>query len=140
MVILMTMKTYLQIRERARELRKNPTPAEAFFWSKVRKKQMAGRKILRQYILRYTVIPNVPVYYIVDFYHHPTRLIIEIDGSIHDDRTEEDAIRQQTLENVGYIFLRFSNDQVLNDWPTVEGQLLETLENTPTFESNYHPE
>ena len=136
----MTMKTYVQIRERARELRKNPTPAEAFFWSRVRKKQLAGKKILRQYIVRCTVNLNVPIYYIVDFYHHPTRLIIEIDGSIHDDRTEEDAIRQQTLENAGFIFLRFSNDQVLNNWSAVKAQLLETLENSPTFENNYHPE
>ncbi|MGZ5136050.1 MAG: endonuclease domain-containing protein, partial [Flavitalea sp.] len=55
--------------------------------------------------------------YIADFYCFKTKLIIEIDGSIHllPDIKELDQARQNDLEELGYTILRFTNSQVLND-------------------------
>ena len=89
---------------RARELRKNPTPAEAKLWQQIRKKQL-GVEFHRQ----------VPILdYIVDFYCHEIGLVIELDGSSHDSKFWEDAKRQGRLEEYSLHFLRFSNKDVFN--------------------------
>jgi very-short-patch-repair endonuclease len=52
-------------------------------------------------------------HFIVDFYCPAARLVIEVDGPIHDLTPEEDAARQQFLEATGLHVLRFTNDQIL---------------------------
>ena len=52
---------------KARELRKNPTKAEAFFWEKVRKRRFMGLRFNRQYILPYSDELNKTKNHIVDF-------------------------------------------------------------------------
>ncbi len=46
--------SYKKVLSFAREMRKNPTPAEAFFWDKVRKRRFLGLKFLRQYIIQHS--------------------------------------------------------------------------------------
>ena len=53
--------------------------------------------------------------YIVDFYCHEIGLVIEIDGSSHDFNYFNDVNRQDKLETYGIEFLRFSNDEILNN-------------------------
>ena len=89
----------------ARKLRQNMTPAEKIIWERIRKKSL-GIEFHRQ----------VPVlYYIIDFYCHEIGLAIEIDGSIHEHNFLEDAERQGKLEKYGIHFLRFTNDEILNE-------------------------
>ena len=91
----------------ARQLRKNPTKAEAFLWEYLRKNQM-GRRFRRQH----------PTWlYVVDFYCHPLRLIIEIDGGIHEEAEQQinDKEKTENLESLGLHIIRFSNEQVLFD-------------------------
>ena len=52
--------------------------------------------------------------FIVDFYSYKAKLVIEVDGDIHQYKPEEDRIRQEYLENLKLKVLRFSNKDVLN--------------------------
>ncbi len=111
--------------ERAKEMRKNPTKAEAKLWEGLRDKKI-GLKFRRQH----------PIYkYIPDFVCLEKRLIIEIDGEIHQHQLDEDAERQLILEEKkGYHFLRFTNEQVLNDIDAVIDDISNKLKVLPSGE------
>lgn len=109
------------LKERARELRKNQTPAELEVWAVIRKKKL-GVEFHRQVPL---------LHYIVDFYCHEIGLAIEVDGEIHEIQIIEDGKRQSSLEQFGVHFLRFTNDEVLRDLDSVldkiKDEILESL-------------
>ncbi|VAW16378.1 Leucyl-tRNA synthetase [hydrothermal vent metagenome] len=111
--------------ERAKEMRKNPTKAEAKLWEALRDKK-TGFKFRRQH----------PIYkYIPDFVCLEKRLIIEIDGEIHQYQLDEDAERQLILEEKkGYHFLRFTNEQVLNDIDAIIDEISNKLKVLPSGE------
>ena len=104
------IRTLAQIQERARELRREMTPAEKLLWSRLRNKQLNGLKFRRQH-------PLGP--FIADFYCAARRLVVEVDGDIHDSQTERDAARTEQFEQYGYRVIRFRNEQVLNDIESV---------------------
>ena len=94
-----------EIHRRARELRKRMTACEKLLWQRLRAKHLLEYKFRRQH----------PIYkYIVDFYCHQLRLVIEVDGSVHwgVDAVEYDDNRTFELEEFGLQVLRFSNDEV----------------------------
>ncbi len=95
------------LKDFARQNRNNMTEAESVFWSLV-KGNALGHKFLRQHIIGD---------YIVDFLCRDKSLAVEIDGGYHAERQqqEDDAIRQEWLEHVGYKVIRFTNEQVLFD-------------------------
>ncbi len=97
-------------RDLRRQRRKNPTPAEKLLWSHLRNSQVDNLKFRRQHPFGR---------YLVDFYCYAKRLIIEVDGPIHERQAEDDQLRQSELEAAGYHFLRFTNDEVLNSIGTV---------------------
>ena len=111
---------YLRIRALAREMRRNSTYAEDYFWEKVRNRRLFGLKINRQFIIQCPVSNNFIKYYIADFHCALLKLIIEIDGAIHHLRESEDLIRTAQMMEQGYTVIRFSNEQVLNHWEDVE--------------------
>ena len=113
--------------ERAREMRKKPTKAEAFFWQKVRGKSIGDHKFHRQYIIEYRSIQGNKLYYIVDFLNYSNNLIVEVDGKIHNEQVEYDIERQRDLESLGYTIIRFTNDEVLYKWDMVEKELRKYL-------------
>jgi very-short-patch-repair endonuclease len=98
-----------KLRPLARQKRHEPTPAENMLWQRLRRNQM-GAHFRRQHTIER---------FIVDFYCAALKLVIEVDGSIHDYTQEEDAIRQEYLESRGLRMLRVSNDDVLRDVETV---------------------
>ncbi|MDX9770690.1 MAG: type I restriction endonuclease subunit R [Tenuifilaceae bacterium] len=102
----------------ARELRKKQTPAEEVFWQIVRNKKFLGLKFRRQHQIGH---------YIVDFYCNEHKLIIELDGSVHDteERIKKDIKRDKYLSSIGNKIIRFRNERILND---IENVLIE-LEN-----------
>jgi very-short-patch-repair endonuclease len=63
----------------------------------------------------------------VDFYCARARLIVEVDGPIHDARQEEDAIRDAFLKNRGFRVLRFTNDEVNGNMDCVLQRIKEAL-------------
>jgi very-short-patch-repair endonuclease len=95
----------------ARQMRCEPTPSEKRLWQKLRQKQLLGFKFRRQQAIDR---------FIVDFYCAEARLVVEVDGGIHDYTQEEDAIRQEFLESLGLRVVRFRNEDVLEE---IEGVL-----------------
>jgi imidazole glycerol-phosphate synthase subunit HisF len=90
--------------ERAAELRKRQTFAEELLWNYLRTKPF-GFKFRRQH-----PYSN----YILHFYCHSLKLVIEADGSIHEKKEvkQNDAERQKQLEESGLTFLRFTNNEI----------------------------
>jgi very-short-patch-repair endonuclease len=71
--------------------RREMTPAEKMLW-----KELRGNK-LGVHFRRQQVIAG----FIVDFYCHKAGLVIELDGSVHDEQIEEDAQRDKVLKEMG---------------------------------------
>ncbi len=88
--------------QRARELRRDMTPAEKILWDELRGNKL-GVHFRRQQII---------AGFIVDFYCHKAGLVIELDGSIHDGQREEDASRDKVLNEMGLKIVRFRNEDV----------------------------
>jgi very-short-patch-repair endonuclease len=66
--------------------------------------------------------------FIADFYCHPIKLVIEVDGGIHDkpENREYDIGRTAESENYGIKVIRFKNEQILNNFDCVRKDILET--------------
>lgn len=97
--------------ERAKKLRNNVTATEMILWGRL-KEYFPLIKFRRQH----------PVsIYIVDLYCHSKKLVIEIDGSIHDleEIKINDAERQNELEKLGLRVIRFTNKEILNNIESV---------------------
>lgn len=95
---------WAKLKPLVREMRQEPTPAENALWQRLRRKQVHGYKFRRQQ----------PVgAFIVDFYCADARLVIEVDGAIHEQQQEYDALRQAYIESLGLRMLRFTNGEVL---------------------------
>ena len=83
------------------------TDAEVIFWFHLKQKP-DGYKFRGQHPLGV---------YIADFYCHKSKLVIEIDGSIHNDEEvfQNDLIRQKWIEESGIKVIRFTNKEVLEN-------------------------
>ncbi len=90
--------------EKARELRNRMTGSEYSLWLCLKNKQL-GVKFRRQHPI---------AIYIVDFYCHELRLVIEIDGGIHEleDVRKADKEREENLKKLGLTVIRFTNNEV----------------------------
>ena len=98
-----------QKREFARRLRNDMTDAERMLWRHLRNRELTGIKFRRQYpICRY----------VVDFVCLEAGLVIELDGGQH-AASLADAPRTLTLEQQGYLVLRFWNNDVLTQTDAV---------------------
>ncbi len=94
-----------KLKERARALRKAGNLPEVLFWNEVKNKQFKGFDFDRQ-----KIIGN----YIVDFYCANCNVVIEIDGSSHDDKQEYDAERDAYLESLGLTVIHIPVEDVMN--------------------------
>ena len=89
----------------ARQFRKRMTPCEKILWKRLRGKNIFGVKFRRQHPIGF---------YIADFYCHQLRLVIEVDGKIHQrqDIKEHDANRTAEMERLGIKVIRFTNEEI----------------------------
>lgn len=92
----------------AKELRKNETETEKILWTKLNKNQMMGLQFRRQHPINM---------FVADFYCAKIKLVIEIDGSIHEisEYQEHDLGRSEILNDFGITVIRFSNEQIIED-------------------------
>lgn len=111
---------YEKVLSFAREMRRNPTPAEKVFWSKVRGRRFLGKKFNRQFVIEYEEVLGYKRFFIADFHCHEHKLIVEIDGGIHAHQVEYDQIREAKLGELGFQLVRFENEIVLRNWREVE--------------------
>ncbi len=102
----------------ARRLRESQTNAELALWLRLRNRRLAGWKFKRQ----------VPIdRFVVDFYCAGGKLVIELDGGQHAFQVSRDAERTQALSAMGYLVLRFWNNDVLANIEGVLSDILLTL-------------
>lgn len=84
--------------EFAQHLRKNMTLAEKRLWLDLKPRGFLAQQIIRGYI--------------PDFVHLQKKIVVEVDGSIHNYRKDQDARKDDQLSAAGYRVLRFTNRQV----------------------------
>ncbi|MEZ5195779.1 MAG: HsdR family type I site-specific deoxyribonuclease [Bacteroidales bacterium] len=126
-----------KLKERARELRKAGNLSEVLFWNEVKNKQFKGFDFDRQ-----KIIGN----YIVDFYCSNCQVVIEIDGSSHDNKVDYDANRDAYLESLGLTIIHIpvvdimkKMKEVMNmlyDHPAMQEKEPPRLSGTPPEEGN----
>ena len=90
--------------ERAEVLRRNPTHFENILWQHIKTNKLSVR-FKRQH----------PIWmYIADLYCHELKLVIEVDGSIHDliEIKEYDVLREEDIKSFGIKVIRFTNDEI----------------------------
>jgi len=99
----------MNIKAKAKVLRKEMTEAERILWNHLRKGNLNGMYFRRQH--PYGI-------YILDFYCFEAKLAVEVDGKIHLNQKEYDFERTKYLEASGLIVLRIENEDIFNrpDW------------------------
>ena len=103
-----------EITEIVRNSRKNSTPAEKILWNRLRNHKFIGLKFKRQepIIFKYD---NEKRFFVADFLCPEQKVVIELDGKIHDYQKGHDKIRDEILKTLGYYVVRIANDEVLNN-------------------------
>lgn len=115
-----------KLKERARELRKAGNLSEVLFWNQVKNKNFLSLDFHRQ-----KIIGN----YIVDFYCPALQLVVEIDGSSHNDKIEYDKERDNFLESLNLKIIHYSvKDVKMNMSGVIENlkEICGRLRNTPS--------
>jgi very-short-patch-repair endonuclease len=106
--------TSVEVEGAARRLRRRATRAEAVLWTALRREQVEGLHFRRQH----------PVgRFVLDFYCPAAKLVVEVDGDVHDLQEERDAERTRVLRAAGYRVIRFRNEEVLNHLESVVGRI-----------------
>ena len=93
----------------AKEMRRQPTKAEDILWKALRNNSLDARFRRQHPVDRF----------IADLCCLKSKLIVEVDGPIHQDQIEQDQVRDLKLSQLGFRILRFTNDQVLKELPEV---------------------
>ncbi len=114
-------KLWETLKINSRENRQNQTEAEDLLWQHLRNNQ-TGYKIRRQHAIGS---------YIADFICLKKALIIEVDGDYHLGITEQDAIRTQVLNQLGFEVIRFTNEEVIADINQVVKKIKLKLDSQP---------
>ena len=107
--------------EYARELRQRTTIAENLLWQQLRDKKLNGLKFRRQHAISK---------FIADFYCHEKKLVIEVDGSVHEiaEVKENDAAKEGWFTELGLKVIRFTNEQIVTEMHKVLKEIkLQTL-------------
>ena len=115
---------YGMLKERAEEMRKNPTEAEKVLWEALRANGL-GVKFRQQHIIED---------FIVDFYCNEYKVTVEVDGGYHNeaDQMKSDKERTARLNELGYTELRFTNEEVLCDLDNVLKKIKTFCSGTPS--------
>ena len=89
--------------ETAKMLRNNMTYHENLLWESLKGKQIYGVRFRRQHPI---------MFFIADFYCHEAKLVVEVDGEIHNEKTDYDDGRSAVMEKFGILVLRVTNSEV----------------------------
>ena len=102
-------------RDLAWQMRRAMTPAETTLWQAIRSNRLAGHHFRRQQVIDG---------FIVDFYCHAARLVVEVDGESHMTNAAYDSERDSILAARGLHTLRLSNSEVLSNLPACLASIL----------------
>jgi very-short-patch-repair endonuclease len=95
----------------ARLLRKQQTISEGLIWQKIRNRKINNKKVVRQQpiIFEYNGKNRV---FVADFYCHECKIVIEIDGKIHEEQKEYDEYREYIINKLGFRVVRITNEEI----------------------------
>ena len=110
--------TTQEIEAAAVDLRREMTPAEQRLWTALRNRQLNGLK----FRVQHAIGP-----FILDFCCPSCRLVIEVDGDIHDLQQERDQARTEQLISYGYRVIRFRNEEIMNDLRPVLARIQQAI-------------
>ncbi len=114
------MKIPEHIKQAAQKLRNNSTPAEVKIWNYIKNEKLWVKFLRQKPVYVYTEDNWLDRFVIADFYCFEKKLILEIDGNIHDleEVYELDKHKEKLLENLWYKVIRIKNEEVLSniDW------------------------
>jgi very-short-patch-repair endonuclease/RecB family exonuclease len=112
--------TWKKLKPFARENRTKPTPSEELLWQELRGSALAGNKFRRQHVIED---------YIVDFVNIENKLVVELDGEIHEvnDNPQYDEFRTMELNELGFRVLRFKNEVIFENIGFVKDEILRYL-------------
>jgi len=118
--------TYALIKELQIEHKKNTTQAEQVLWEFLKTKKL-GFKFRRQHIIDV---------FIADFICIEKKLIIEVDGGYHNNEAQQEAdkLRTQILNEIGFVVIRFKNEEVIDNTNTVLETIHKKLKSLPSGE------
>jgi leucyl-tRNA synthetase len=122
-------EVYKALKGFAEENKINETTAEIKLWKCLKNKQLGGQKFRRQHIIDQ---------YIADFVCLDKHLVIEVDGKIHQllEVAENDEIRTQRLNELGFTVLRYTNEEIIANIGNVTKKIKEHINRVVTIE---HP-
>ena len=109
-------------RRRARQMRREMTSAENALWQRLRASRLGGLHFRRQQIIDG---------FIADFFCHSARLVVEVDGGVHENQQDYDAERDRIFSAHGLRILRFTNTEVRTNLPRVLDLILTAARQTP---------
>src|SRR4051794_13376035 len=104
--VLTTQRVTPEKRALAKQLRRGMTGAEKRLWQQLRANRFHGLQFRRQQVIDG---------FIADFYCHALKLVIEVDGPIHEHQIEYDQERDYVITGRGLTILRVTNDEVQRD-------------------------
>jgi len=119
--------------KKAHELRKMETETENLLWSRLRNNQIIGLHFRRQHPINR---------FIADFYCPRIKLVIEVDGCIHEipENQEYDIGRSEILEDFGITIMRFTNERVIDDIEKVISEIVTKTKELLSLESKSPPD
>jgi very-short-patch-repair endonuclease len=103
----------------ARQLRRDMTPTEKMLWERLRANRLNGLHFRRQVVIEG---------YVADFYCHAARLVVEVDGGVHEQQRGYDGLRDQVMKASGYRVLRVTADDVEKDMNAVLSRIAQAAE------------
>jgi len=109
--------------EKAREVRRKETPTEEILWEILRDRQFLDLGFRRQHQIGD---------YIADFYCHEQRLVLELDGGIHQPQQARDAKRDAYMQSLGLTVLRIPNTDVLENPDGVLSRIMRLVQSSPS--------
>jgi leucyl-tRNA synthetase len=115
-------ETWSTSKSKAKGMRRNPTEAEERLWEYIRNNKL-GYKFRRQHAIDR---------FIVDFVCIEKKLVLEIDGKMHELTVQEDEERTQIINQSGFRVIRFKNDEVLFNLEGVIDKIVNELKNNPS--------
>jgi very-short-patch-repair endonuclease len=95
----------------AQRLRKKPTKTEILLWEQLRTKKLGGWRFQRQRPILIE-LHGLGTFAVADFYCGVAKLIVEVDGSVHEDQEADDRARDEALARRGFGVLRISASDV----------------------------
>ena len=91
------------------------TEAEQIVWGLVRNRKLDGKKFLRQHPFAYENTFDLPKFFIADFYCAEEKLVVELDGKIHEFQKEYDLWRTSVINELGMRILRINNEDAFDE-------------------------